>query len=130
MKHIFLLSLLVCVGCGSAAERELEEKEAEVQRLKTELALKEKEQEIESLENQLAVKEGDARPSKAECEEFADKFVELMFAEDQGGSPASKALGAEVRGELVDDCQREGTRREVDCVLAASSMDDVEAKCK
>lgn len=71
------------------------------------------------------------KPTKDECEKFADKFVDLMFAgEDAGDSEAAKALGADVKTELVDDCVKEGSKKEVDCVLAASSMEEVEANCK
>lgn len=71
------------------------------------------------------------KPTKEECEKFADKFVELMFAGEDGSTDeTAKALGAEVKTELVDDCVKEGTKREVDCVLAASSMEEVEANCK
>lgn len=71
------------------------------------------------------------KPTKEECEKFADKFVDLMFAGEDGGSDeTAKALGAEVKNELVDDCVKEGTKKEVDCVLAASSMEEVEANCK
>jgi hypothetical protein len=71
------------------------------------------------------------KPSPEECEKFATHFVGLMLAgEGESTEDAAKALGDEVKKELVESCVKEGTKKEVDCVLAATSMDEVEANCK
>jgi hypothetical protein len=72
------------------------------------------------------------KPTKDECDLFADKFVTLMLAgEGAGGADeTAKTLGAEVKAGLVDDCVKEGTKKEIDCVLAASTIEEVEANCK
>lgn len=71
------------------------------------------------------------KPTKDDCEKFADHFVKLMLdgMGDASGESANP-LGEEVKTELVDSCVKEGTKKEVDCVLAASSMEDVEANCQ
>ncbi len=74
------------------------------------------------------------KPTQEQCQEFADKFVALMLAGDAGGAgqadEAAQAVADELKAELVDDCVKEGTKKEVDCVLAASSMEDVEKNCQ
>lgn len=71
------------------------------------------------------------KPTQDECQKFADHFVKLMLEgmSDESGESANP-LGEEVKNELVDSCVKEGTKKEVDCVLAASTMEEVEKNCQ
>jgi hypothetical protein len=70
------------------------------------------------------------KPTEEQCEEFADHFVKLL--EESRGQPDARIrkLAHSQRQSLIDTCVKEGTAKEVECVLAQSSMLDVEAKCK
>lgn len=70
------------------------------------------------------------KPSEDQCEQFADHFVNLL-AESRGKPDARiKKLAQNQRQELVDVCVSEGSVKEVECVLAQTSVLDVEAHCK
>lgn len=70
------------------------------------------------------------KPTKDECEKFADHFVKLMLeGQGEASGDAASGLGKEVHDELVDSCMKEGTKKEVDCVLNAKTADEIEANC-
>ena len=72
------------------------------------------------------------KPSPEQCEEFADHFVELLresHAEDAKKADRVEKIAHGMRQKVVDACAKEGTVKEVECVLAAESITDVEANC-
>lgn len=64
------------------------------------------------------------RPSSARCEALADHVGALVEASQQG---RAAQLAAEAAGQghqaLVSECETQGTQAEVECVLAAESLD-------
>jgi hypothetical protein len=70
------------------------------------------------------------KPSVEQCEAFADHFVGLLEASRESPSARIKKLAQSQRDKLVDSCAQDGTVKEVECVLAQSSIADVEANCK
>jgi hypothetical protein len=70
------------------------------------------------------------KPTEEQCELFADHFVKLL--EDSRGKPDARIrkLAHGQRQSLVDTCVKEGTAKEVECVMAQASMLAVEANCK
>jgi hypothetical protein len=70
------------------------------------------------------------KPTEEKCEEFADHLVKLLQESRDKPDPRIRKLANAMRQEVVDSCVQEGTAKEVDCVLAASSILEVEANCK
>jgi hypothetical protein len=70
------------------------------------------------------------KPSEEQCEEFADHLVKLL--EESRGQPDARIrkLAQTQRQSLIDTCVRDGSVKEVECVLAATSMLAVETHCK
>ena len=80
-------------------------------------------------------------PTEADCDKFADKMAELtvkqVAEEGKSDDPAADAMGeaaatiaAEAsKPELKKVCMEEGTKAEVECVLKATSMGQVEKDC-
>ncbi|MFO7563280.1 MAG: hypothetical protein R6X02_11610 [Enhygromyxa sp.] len=70
------------------------------------------------------------KPSEELCEEFADHFVKLL--EDSRGQPDARIrkLARDQRQDVINACVKDGSVKEVECVMAQSSMLEVEANCK
>ncbi len=72
------------------------------------------------------------KPSPEQCEEFTDHFVELLRAsqaDDPKKADRVEKIAHGMRPKVVDACAAEGTVKEVECVLAAESITEVEANC-
>lgn len=77
----------------------------------------------------LAVGACSGKPSKDDCEKFAEHFATLMTKGQEGpNAEITKQVADGMKGELVKKCVEEGTKAEVDCVLKTTSMEEVE-KC-
>ena len=70
------------------------------------------------------------KPSEEQCEAFADHFVELLQASRERPDSRIDKLADEQRDKVIEACVREGSVDEVECVMAQSSISDVEANCK
>ncbi len=67
----------------------------------------------------------DSKPSETECEEAADKFFELL-AEDQGNEGAIAEMNKEMADGFKSSCIKEGTKKEVKCIMDAKAFSDIE----
>ena len=77
----------------------------------------------------LAVGACGGKPSEDDCKKFADHFATLMVKGQEGPAlEISKQVAEGMKEELIKNCKETGTKAEVDCVLKAASMEDVE-KC-
>jgi hypothetical protein len=67
------------------------------------------------------------RPSPAQCEAMVEHIVALT-RESHEGSAAEIAAGVaeEHRAALLERCASEGTAAEVECVLAAGALDEIQ----
>ena len=70
------------------------------------------------------------KPSEEQCEQFADHFVKLLEESREKPDARIRKLAQNQRQSLIDTCVSEGSVKEIDCVLAATSMLEVEANCK
>jgi len=70
------------------------------------------------------------KPSEEQCEQFADHFVDLLEKSRDKPDARIRKLAQNQRQSLIDACVKDGSVEEVECVLAQSSMTDVEANCK
>ena len=72
------------------------------------------------------------KPTEADCDKFAEKFVELMSEGTEGDAAAemAKSLAEGMKPELKKTCMEEGTKADVQCVLDAKTMEDLEKNCK
>lgn len=71
------------------------------------------------------------RATEEDCDKFADKFIDMMSA-DENGKPdptVRKMLEGDYES-LKEKCMKEGTKKEVDCVLSKNTMEEVEADCQ
>lgn len=67
------------------------------------------------------------RPEPEQCEALADHIVALSRASQEGRAADIAATVAEEQREaLVERCKSEGTRREVSCVLEATSLEAIQ----
>lgn len=73
---------------------------------------------------------GCSKPTEEQCEQFADHFVTLLEESRENPSSKIQKLANNQRDKLIDGCVQDGSVEEVECVLAQSSMVDVEANCK
>jgi hypothetical protein len=69
------------------------------------------------------------KPSEAECDAFADHLVVLLKQAHPDSQSATRLAGKQ-KEKLIDKCVIEGTKAEVECVLASASLDAVAADCK
>ncbi len=68
-------------------------------------------------------------PSREECIKFADHFADLMSLGQEGpAAEITRDVAGKMKPDLLKDCMERGARSEIDCALAAKSMDEVE-KC-
>jgi hypothetical protein len=70
------------------------------------------------------------KPSEEQCEQFADHFVKLLEESREKPDARIKKLARDQRQNVVDTCVKDGSVKEVECVLAQTSRVDVEANCK
>ena len=70
------------------------------------------------------------KPTEEQCEQFADHFVKLLQESRERPDARVNKLASSKRQEIIDTCVKEGTAKEVECVLAAASLTDVETNCK
>jgi hypothetical protein len=70
------------------------------------------------------------KPSEERCEEFADHFVKLLEESREKPDPRIKKLARDQRQSLIDTCVKDGSEKEIECVLASTSILEVEANCK
>ncbi|MFV8750651.1 hypothetical protein ACNOYE_08865 [Nannocystaceae bacterium ST9] len=70
------------------------------------------------------------KPSDEQCKQFSEHFMQLL--EESRDKPDARIRQlARTYGEKIEQtCKTEGTAAEVECVLAQSSLADVEANCK
>ncbi|WP_106395787.1 hypothetical protein [Enhygromyxa salina] len=70
------------------------------------------------------------KPSEEQCDAFADHFVKLL--EESRDKPDSriKKLANDQRDKVISACVSDGSVEEVECVMAQTSIADVEANCK
>ncbi|MFV8749610.1 hypothetical protein ACNOYE_03550 [Nannocystaceae bacterium ST9] len=67
------------------------------------------------------------RPSEDRCRAMVDHVVELMRASHEGrASEIAGAVAEERRQALLDRCLIEGTAAEVECVLEASELAEIQ----
>lgn len=74
-----------------------------------------------------------SKPTEADCEKLGDHVVELMAKElgGEGDGPVADAIREEAtkeRGALVKECRENGSKSEVECIMKAQSLADIE-KC-
>lgn len=68
------------------------------------------------------------RAEPGQCEAMADHVVELSRAAHSGrAAEIANAVASERRAALVERCVAEGTVAEVECVLAAKSLEAIQA---
>ncbi len=70
------------------------------------------------------------KPTEAQCEEFADHFVELLKSSRDKPDARIRKLAVDKRDDLIESCVKGGTVKEVECVLAQDAITGVEANCK
>jgi LipL41-expression chaperone Lep len=70
------------------------------------------------------------KPSEEKCEEFADHFVKLLAESRDKPDARIRKLAQNQHQDLVNACVQDGSAKQVDCVLAQTSVLDVEANCK
>ncbi len=72
----------------------------------------------------LAVAGCSGKPTEAECERFADHFIELM-TKDQDGPAAeiARTIAVGMRDDNKRLCLETGTKADIECGLAAQSLE-------
>ena len=68
------------------------------------------------------------KPTEAECEAFTDHLVELLVDAGENEKRVRK-LGNKHADAMIEACVRGGTIEEVECSLAAESLEAL-ARCK
>lgn len=70
------------------------------------------------------------KPSEADCDEFAKHLVKLLEESRDKPDPRIRKLAHNQHQALVDTCVKDGDKKKIECVLAQSSLADVQANCK
>jgi hypothetical protein len=70
------------------------------------------------------------KPTEDQCTQFGQHFVGLLETSTENPSARIKQLARSYEDKIFKACMTEGTAAEVECVLAQSSLADVEANCK
>ena len=70
------------------------------------------------------------KPSEAQCDAFADHFVQLLEESRDKPSARVKKLAHDQRDKVIEACVSEGSVAEIECVMAQTSIASVEANCK
>lgn len=71
-----------------------------------------------------------AKPTEEECNKLGDHVLDIMVKE-VGMEGMEEEMRKELepeRQKLVDECQKSGTKAEVECFMKAESLDDID-KC-
>ena len=69
------------------------------------------------------------KPTEEQCREFATHFVELL-AESEAGRATADRVAKQRETQLIETCAYQGTAKEVECVLASKTLEEVQANCK
>jgi hypothetical protein len=68
------------------------------------------------------------RPSPAQCEAMVEHIIALTRDSHEGSAAElAAAVAEEHREALLERCASEGTASEVECVLAAGALDEIQA---
>lgn len=70
------------------------------------------------------------KPTEDQCKEFGAHFVMLLQTSTDNANTRVKQLERTYEDKIFKACMTESTAAEVECVLAQSSLADVEANCK
>jgi hypothetical protein len=70
------------------------------------------------------------KPTEEQCTKFGAHFVQLLETSSDNPSTRVKQLARSYEDKIFKACMTEGTAAEVECVLAQSTLADVEANCK
>ncbi len=77
---------------------------------------------------------GCARPSEEECDAAAKKMASFFAGTDAAApdedNKAARELAEGMVEEIKADCLKQGTKREVECIMAAKTLEDMEACAK
>ncbi len=69
------------------------------------------------------------KASAEDCKKFADHFGVLMTNGQEGqAAEITRQVADGMKEELIKDCNERGTKADIDCALAAKTMEDLE-KC-
>ena len=69
------------------------------------------------------------KPSEADCTKFADRVVELASKTlEPAAAEVAKGMLNDTKPEMIKECIERGTKAEIDCALAAESMEALD-KC-
>ncbi len=70
---------------------------------------------------------GGGKPSRARCEAFADKVINLTAqSQDDDAAELARSMLQAMKPEMIQECMDKGTESEPDCALRASTMEDLE----
>lgn len=70
---------------------------------------------------------GGGKPSRARCEAFADKVINLTAqSQDDDAAELARSMLQAMKPEMIQECMDKGTESELDCALRASTMEDLE----
>lgn len=70
------------------------------------------------------------KPTEEQCTQFGEHFVKLLETSGDNTNTRIKQLARTYEDKIFKACMTEGTAAEVECVLAQSTLADVEANCK
>ena len=68
------------------------------------------------------------KPSEAQCQAFADHFIELLKKDNS--EHKVKQLADKHRDRILELCVEQGTAAEVECAMAAETLEQIEKDCK
>ena len=83
-----------------------------------------------SLSAMLAMSACTKKPTEEQCEQFADHLVKLLEESRDKPDARIRKLAQNQRQGIIDSCVEGGDAKEIECVMAQSSIGDVEANCK
>ncbi|MEE9385982.1 MAG: hypothetical protein V3V08_21430 [Nannocystaceae bacterium] len=67
------------------------------------------------------------------CEKFADHFLKLLAKSEAAEGKLAKSaelIAKSLRPKLVASCTKDATASEVECVLASTSVEEIEKNCR
>lgn len=70
------------------------------------------------------------KPSEEQCKQFSAHFIKLLEESREKPDSRVKQLARTYEDKMVEACVTQGTLAEVECVLAQTTLADVEANCK
>jgi hypothetical protein len=70
------------------------------------------------------------KPTEEQCTKYGEHFAHLLETSSDNPSARIKQLARSYEDKIYKACMTEGTAAEVECMLAQSSLADVEANCK